>query len=400
MAEDTGERALEDLLTRVKSIVADAGFEADDEALRALFATTGTHPCAYRSGAELQARIEAIPRRVPDQVVAPTTSRLPGGSLAHRLVARVTRRHDQVLLEDIRGLACEVRDRLLEVATTSPTGTPALERVSGQVEAIADAVARMETQVSAAVGRVEAMEERLAGLEAEARSHHYRPWFSSVDFDDEFRGSRKVILDRYHDLADILAATGGPVVDLGCGRGELVELLITRGIEVWGVEMSPELVEFCRSIYLDVRLADAASALEDLQDGFLGGAALIHVVEHVTAQQLVELVALLARKVRPGGVVVAETPNPTSPYVFTHSFYLDPTHSTPVHPSYLAFLFRHAGFADVDVQFRSQVADEDHLVPVKADDVNTELAEQINFNVELLDRLLLGPQDYAVVAVR
>ena len=73
---------------------------------------------------------------------------------------------------------------------------------------------------------------------------------------------------------------------------------------------------------------------------------MIQVIEHLTAQDAMDLVALAARKVRPGGKVIIETVNPQSLYVFARSFYLDPTHVRPVHPAYLEFLFREAGFAE------------------------------------------------------
>ncbi|HVN50478.1 MAG TPA: methyltransferase domain-containing protein [Acidimicrobiales bacterium] len=398
MAADTPDPALDDLLRRVNEIVDHSPADRRDEELLAVFRDLRA-PVRGPVG-DLRARIEALPASVVDHGPVPTSSRLPGGSLVHRALNKATARRDQLLLQDIRALAGEVRDRLLELSALGPAGSGALERLGERMEALADLLADVQARHSVAEGRIEAIEQRLAALEADSSDRDYHPWFSSMEFDDEFRGGRNVILDRYHDIADILAATGGPVADLGCGRGELVELLVTRGIDTWGVEMSPELVEYCRSIYLDVRLNDAASALHELDDAELGGAALIHVVEHVTPQQLADLVALLVKKVRPGGVVVAETPNTTSPYIFSHSFYLDPTHRTPVHPSYLEFLFRKAGFSDVRILWRSEVSDSDRLVPVDAKPEQAELAAQINEGFELLDRLLLGPQDYAVIAVR
>src|SRR5207253_5642297 len=189
-------------------------------------------------------------------------------------------------LDQIRELAHQLRNCLLEVRVPDLSSlTDALDRANAQVEAVGDVVAVLERNLSAATGRIEAIEHRLEHLEAAESTRGFDPWFSARSFDDEFRGTRTWILDHYHDLADILAATAGPVLDLGCGRGELVQLLMARGIETWGVEIVPELVDFCRSIFLDVRLADAHSALESVQDAALGGAALIQVVEHLSAQQ-------------------------------------------------------------------------------------------------------------------
>jgi O-antigen chain-terminating methyltransferase len=300
----------------------------------------------------------------------------------------------------VRGLAHATKNCLLDLEKLEARwNQEGRGEVGVDTEALVDTLAEMESTLSRVLGRVEAVEQRLDRLEAAEHDRGFKPWFAVRAFDDEFRGTRNYVLDHYHDLADLLAATGGPVADLGCGRGELVELVMTRGIEVWGVEVSPELVDFCRSIYLDVRLGTAHSALEATDDSSLGGVALVQVVEHLTAQQLIDLLPLMARKVRPGGLVVAETVNATSPYVFTHSFYLDPTHSNPIHPSYLAFLFRHAGFSEVDIQWRSLVPESDRLALV-TDETAPDLAKQVNGALETLNQMLFPAQDYAVVATR
>jgi O-antigen chain-terminating methyltransferase len=120
-------------------------------------------------------------------------------------------------------------------------------------------------------------------------------------------------------------------------------------------------------------------------------------VEHLSPQQLVDFVDLAARKVRAGGKVCAETINPQSLYTFAHSFYLDPTHLRPVHPAYLVFLFREAGFTDVEIEWRSLPPVGDRLNPA-ADD--SSVPDSYNENVARLNQLLFAAQDYLVVATR
>jgi hypothetical protein len=111
---------------------------------------------------------------------------------------------------------------------------------------------------------------------------------------------------------------------------------------------------------------------------------------------VIDFVLLAKDKVREGGRVVLETVNPQSLYVFARAFYLDPTHSQPVHPAYLDFLFRQAGFAEVAIDWRSPPPADDVLVPAPEEAADS----PANVNVERLNRLLFAPQDYALIATR
>jgi O-antigen chain-terminating methyltransferase len=233
--------------------------------------------------------------------------------------------------------------------------------------------------------------ERVSALEEAGHDHSFRPWYSNDAFEAAFRGTREQLLERYADLADRLVGCG-PVLDIGCGRGELLELLGARDVEAWGVETDGALVEMAVADGLDVRHGDGLASLRDAGPASLGGVALIQVIEHLTSQQSVDLVALTADRVRPGGKVLIETVNPQSLYVYAHAFYLDPTHVRPVHPAWLMFLFREAGFTEVAVEWRTPPPTTDALQPV-GDPAH-------DANVERLNRLLFGAQDYAVIATR
>jgi SAM-dependent methyltransferase len=239
---------------------------------------------------------------------------------------------------------------------------------------------------------------RLSALEDAAQAARFDPWFSSQRFTEAFRGDPQALDDRYADLADRIAAAGSPVLDLGCGAGDLLRLLVARGVDARGVDSDPESVALARSQGLRVDEGDALEALTAVEAGSLGALVLVQVVEHLPASRLVELVALAADKLRPGGLVVAETINPASLYVYGHALYLDPTHTTPIHPLYLSFLCQEAGFASVEVQHRSHPPDAEKLPAVTGAD--TELVDGVNRTIERLNDLLFGPQDYAVLATR
>ena len=106
----------------------------------------------------------------------------------------------------------------------------------------------------------------------------------------------------------------------------------------------------------------------------------------------------LARdKLRSKGRIVVETVNPQSLYVFAHSLHLDPTHKAVVHPAYLSFLFREAGFAEVEMEWRSPPPEDEVLEDVPG---GGELEKHLNANLARLNQLLFAPQDYALVVTR
>lgn len=114
---------------------------------------------------------------------------------------------------------------------------------------------------------------------------------------------------------------------------------------------------------------------------------MLQVIEHLPPQVAVDVIRLIATKVRPGGRVVIETVNPQSLYVYAHAFYLDPTHVRPVHPAFLAFLFEAAGFREVGIDWRSPPPED-------------EVLDGEGRDIERLNTLLFAPQDFAVIATR
>ncbi|HEX2063353.1 MAG TPA: methyltransferase domain-containing protein [Acidimicrobiales bacterium] len=347
---------------------------------------------------ELRERLADLDARIAfDLDRISTESRLPGGEALHRSVAKVVARQTEGVLAQVQEYADGVRSMLgLLVEVLESHYGPFHERLADQIDAVMqrlDSYERGPVDSAAAVGD---LRRRVGALEAAERRRQFRPTYENERFEEEFRGTREVLRERYRDLAGQLAGCS-PVIDVGCGRGEFLELLDHDGVEAYGVEIDPVLVEAARRSGLDVRLEDGVHALARLDDGSLGGVALIQVVEHLTPQEVVEVVSLLAGKLRAGGRAVVETVNPQSLYVFAHSFYLDPTHVAPVHPAYLAFLFREAGFSDVSIDWRSPPPGSDVLEEVDGDG---DLGKAVNEHVRRLNRLLFGPQDYAVIATR
>jgi SAM-dependent methyltransferase len=220
--------------------------------------------------------------------------------------------------------------------------------------------------------------------------------FDYVGFERRFRGDPEAVAaalaDRYLDLL----VANPPVVDIGCGRAELVEMLAKRGVEAIGVDTDPSMVAEARDRGLDVRQVDGNSFLRSREPGSLGAIIATHLVEHLEFADLVELLELAATRLRPGGVLIAETPNPTSLVVLGNSFILDPTHLRPLHPSLLTFLCEGAGFRDVRLRFHAPASDY-HLPMIDEPDAPP-WTKRINEAFAKLNQVLFGPQEYALIA--
>jgi SAM-dependent methyltransferase len=220
--------------------------------------------------------------------------------------------------------------------------------------------------------------------------------FDYVGFERRFRGDPEAVAaalaERYLDLL----VANPPVVDIGCGRAELVELLARRGVEAIGVDTDPSMVAEARDRGLDVRQVDGSSFLRDRQPGSLGAIIATHLVEHLEFADLVELLELAASRLRPGGVFIAETPNPTSLVVLGNSYILDPTHLRPLHPSLLTFLCEGAGFRDIRLRFHAPATD--YHLPMIDDPDAPPWTKRVNDAFTKLNSVLFGPQEYALIA--
>jgi len=325
-----------------------------------------------------------------------TASNLRGGDLVHRGIAKAVSRQTEGVLEQVRVFAEAVRDTLqaLLSAMEFPTTHEHAELIE-QVDTIVERIASFERVDSGAPVEIEVLRRRIEELEAAEARREFHPWFSNQRFEDAFRGTAEDLQKRYEDLAREFVGVGGPVIDIGCGRGEFLELLRDLDVDAFGVELDPELVRADIDRGLVVEHGDGLLRLAAETDGSLGGIVLIQVVEHLSAQQVADLVQLAAEKLISGGRIVVETVNPQSLYVFAHSFFVDPTHAWPVHPAYLDFLFREAGFKEVLMRWRGLPDEEESL-----DELPEEGKEAENENIRRLNRLIFGPQDYAIVAVR
>lgn len=168
-------------------------------------------------------------------------------------------------------------------------------------------------------------------------------------FEEKYRGSRELIKSRqtaYAPYIELIKAKGGELraLDLGCGRGEWLELLGEWGLKAEGVDLDVAMLEVCYQMGLSVRKDNALTVLENTPAASLDIVSGFHIAEHFDFSDLVALVKNAFKALKPGGLLILETPNSENINVATSSFYLDPTHRNPIPAQLLKFLFQYAGF--------------------------------------------------------
>ena len=216
-------------------------------------------------------------------------------------------------------------------------------------------------------------------------------------FEARFRGSEDTVRGRQEVYRRDLERRRR-VVDLGCGRGELLELLRDAGVDSYGVDTEPDFVELLAEKGIEVRREDAIAHVEGLAPGEVDGIVASHVIEHLPPAVIGRLVVGAAAALPEGGVLILETPNPESLLAGSINFHRDPTHLRPVHPDTLVFLCESAGFREVEVLRLSPVPESERLPsPAPGDDP---LARHVDAMAERLNGIVFGWQDYAVIARR
>ena len=327
------------------------------------------------------------------------------------------------IIRKIQDELAEVRDRRIEALEKRANSTEdAIRQASGEIGRLRDEV------VPSAVARADALLERLAEELEEVASLTERslrgeplPVSTASPIDERrlaealaevqplllesFRGSEEEIqhrLDRY--LPDLREAA--PVLDLGCGRGELLLLLREAGVEATGVESDPALAEAGRRRGLEIVEDGALEALKKQDPESWGAVTAVHLFEHLQPAELAATLAEARRVLRPGGVLIAECPNPHTLRVGASLYWQDPTHQRPLLPETLELMLRAAGF-EVDRRellhpFPADqlLADDEGGTGAGTDPAISILAERVDRLRDRLDEILNGPRDFAVWAVK
>ena len=278
------------------------------------------------------------------------------------------------------------------------------ESLGRDVQSLAERLAKLEAtqerlQVQSRLGRLERLVRTSPQpvQSAAAPVHpaaHEAPAFDYMTFENRFR-PETTVRERQSDYLELLG-TRKRVVDLGCGRGELLELLGEADVSAYGVDIDPDNVAVCREKGLEIVEGDAVSHVEGLEESALDGIVASHLIEHLTPELLWRLITAAAEKLAEGGILILETPNPESLLAGSINFHRDPTHVRPIHPDTLSFLCESAGFRAVEIRRLAPVPAEVRLPQRSSDE--TPLAEHFSEVVEQLNDLIYGFQDYALIA--
>jgi O-antigen chain-terminating methyltransferase len=200
-------------------------------------------------------------------------------------------------------------------------------------------------------------------------------------FAERFRGSEEHVKEQQKFYVNYFKSREH-VLDIGCGRGEFLELMRKAGVQATGIDLSPESVAACRAKGLQAETADLFAYLESLPESTLDGIFCAQVVEHLPPARLPEMIRLAASGLVRGGVLAIETPNPECLAIFSTYFYLDPTHTRPVPHALLEFYMQEFGVGHTEIHRRSPAVES---VPALID-----LPESVRTT-------LFGGLDYAII---
>jgi len=248
---------------------------------------------------------------------------------------------EQRQLEDSQKQLSEIRTSILPNATLLRERINALQ---GSFDVVLDHFAKRKRPLSPSAARSLSEE-----LQHQTTDDFY------VAFENQFRGSREMIKERLTFYLPIIRETKGrtgdvAALDLGCGRGEWLELLKENGFDARGVDLNRAMVEECRSHGLEVECADANAYLRTVSSNSLSLITGFHIVEHLHFAELLDLLRQSFRVLRTDGCAIFETPNPECLRVTNYSFFLDPTHRSPIPQELLSFVAKEVGFNHIQIE--------------------------------------------------
>lgn len=281
-----------------------------------------------------------------------------------------------------------------------------IERLKQQADALRQTIEEQDKQTSQNLQQTRAelvlQERRVSVLLEEARkrlSEDFAPQYLEVmasedrhlldglyaSFEDQFRGSREEIKERLKVYLPIIARESitSDVLDVGCGRGEWLEVLREQGVEGRGVDTNRITIERCRNYGLDVVETDALDYLRGVPDDSLRAVTSFHVIEHLPFETLVKFLDESIRTLKRGGLIILETPNPENFMVGSCNFYTDPTHRNPIPSVTLQFLLKARGINRTEII---------KLRPWEAARLKGESEVITRFN-----EYFYGPPDYGII---
>lgn len=260
-----------------------------------------------------------------------------------------------------------------------------------QISTLLVGFAQLEEKLSRLIaGLDQAAEQTRIKTELQAIREQLSP-FQYADFEQRFRGGQQAVQDQLGRYLPLLTGHA-PVLDLGCGRGEFVAMLLQAGIAAEGIDLSHSMLRQAQTAGLPCRHGDIVATLEQCPSDSLGALFSAQVIEHLDGDSLRRLVSESFRVLKPGGLLLLETVNPLSLFAFSRIFLLDTTHRSALHPEFMRYLLQCSAFTDVEIVY-GPLPDSERLGLVPA---QTPESAILNQNTDKLNRLLFGASVYAV----
>jgi O-antigen chain-terminating methyltransferase len=294
--------------------------------------------------------------------------------------------------ERLGRISSQVEDKIAQSQST----------ISAQIEdKVKNVVTAMNVEIENRASLADILDKRIAkGIEGSSDTimDNHAEGLNYFVFEERFRGSRADIKGRQSAFIKYFNGCKN-VLDIGCGRGEFLELLKEHEIGGRGIDVDEDMVNFCKSKGFDVERIDAVSYLDKLEDNSLGGIFIDQVVVHLEPDYLIRMLSLCYKKLICGGTIIAETVNPLSFFSFAN-FYIDMSHKRPVHPETLKFLTNAAGFRETEIELMAPVPEDAKLKKIKINAERDQQSEEVgiyNNNIDMLNSIIYGPQDYALI---
>jgi len=283
--------------------------------------------------------------------------------------------------QQLRSAESRVRDQLNVIS----------EQLKSEINYLQYRLRKMKNQM----GPVNVQEQKRT--QAEIKEVNLSENFDYLHFENRFRGSMKDIKERQKPYLPYFIGKQN-VLDIGCGRGEFVELLLENSVSCLGIDLNRDMVEFCQDRGLPVQYGDAIEYLKSVEDNHLGGIFMGQVIEHMEFSQILQLVELAYKKLQHGSYLIMESPNPLSLSIYYQTFYVDPTHVKPVHPYTIKYLVEVYGFRESELVYSSPIHPSLWLPRLEAPEDVVRNINEFNEGIRRLNELVYGNLDYAIIA--
>jgi O-antigen chain-terminating methyltransferase len=214
-------------------------------------------------------------------------------------------------------------------------------------------------------------------------------------FENRFRGAEDTVKMQLEEYLSFFKK-GKKVLDLGCGRGEFLDLLKSKWIDAEGIDINEQMAKICQDKGLMCKKGDILKQLAEYGDGSLGGIFSSQVIEHLPPSYLKRMLDIAYVKLAPSSPIVLETINPTSVFALVQIYHLDISHKQPIHPQALKYLLESSGFEDIEIQYSAPL-EKEMLKPLPNADERSAI---LNANIDNLNKLLYAPPNYAAIGYK